>query len=455
VKLEDLDITPPGPPVADPGAFYGLLGDIVAAADPSTEADQVGVLGTLLAAAGAHIGPGPYVQIGNTRHPLLVWPLLFGRTGSGRKGEATDTALMFVRRASVELLDAITVGGLSSGEGLIERIRDPDESKEDAGGTDDKRLLVIEPEFSTVMARAKREGSTLASVLRQAWDGRALSVLNRRALRASGSHVTIVGHVTPKEFRLRLADSDMSGGTYNRFLPLWVERSKTLPFPDGTDPALVQKLAGELARAMQAARTKGQLGMETAARRLWRDELYPEMSSADDEDEVWTEFTRRAAPYCLRTAALYAALDDRQMMTAADLVAAAHLVRYSVSTAQYVLDHQSRNPRLDRIRRAVSSAGSDGLTRTAISALFSRNVDKAKLDQLLAELVAAGVYERFEVRTGGRPAEAYRRTTKEERTDPEDSEPEDVSSFVVDAEPPEPEDPDWLTRVAQEMGADV
>ena len=38
------------------------------------------------------IGPGPHVQVGNTSHPLLIWPLLLGRTGSGRKGEATTTS---------------------------------------------------------------------------------------------------------------------------------------------------------------------------------------------------------------------------------------------------------------------------------------------------------------------------------------------------------------------------
>ena len=63
------------------------------------------------------------------------------------------------------------------------------------------------------MARAKREGSALSTVLRQAWDGGRLSVLNRAALVASNSRVAVVGHITPREFRLRAAESDMSGGT--------------------------------------------------------------------------------------------------------------------------------------------------------------------------------------------------------------------------------------------------
>ena len=48
----------------------------------------------------------------------------------------------------------------------------------------DKRLCVTETEFSTVMARAKREGSTPGTVLRQAWDARTLAVLTRVAYKA-------------------------------------------------------------------------------------------------------------------------------------------------------------------------------------------------------------------------------------------------------------------------------
>src|SRR6185312_6480431 len=119
----------------------------------------------------------------------------------------------------------------------------------------DPRLLVVEPEFASVMARAKREGNTLAAVLRQAWDGRALSVLNRRVLRASASHVAIIGHVTPREFRLRLAETEMAGGTYNRFLPVYVERSSRIPLPQGIPDRTLSDLAHRLATAIAAAQS--------------------------------------------------------------------------------------------------------------------------------------------------------------------------------------------------------
>jgi len=393
-------------PSADLAMYAGVLGDITAAAAPTTEADPVGIYASLLAGVGVLIGPGPHVRVGNTRHPLLIWPLLLGRTGSGRKGEATGTAEIFLRKAAPDLADRRTVTGLSSGEGLIERIRDSEDGEKDRS---DKRLLVIEPEFTSVMARSKREGSTLAAVQRQAWDGRALSVLNRQQLRASASHVAIIGHITPQEFRLRLADADMTGGTYNRYLPVFVERSQRLPIPEGVSEHTVETLSTKLYDGIAAARDVGQIQLGREATQVWTGTLYDEFTEADDEDRAEAEFTRRAAPYCLRVAGLLAALEGRGLVGPADLGAAAALIRYSIASAKFVLDRQARNPRLDRIRRAIDAAGADGLSRSAVSALFSRNLPRPALEELLAELISGDEYEESLTATRGRPAQTYRR----------------------------------------------
>jgi Protein of unknown function (DUF3987) len=405
-KKEERSKSPAPPmPAADPAMYAGILGDITAAAAPTTEADPVGIYASLLAGVGTFIGPGPFVRVGNTRHPLLIWPLLLGRTGSGRKGDATNTAEVFLRKAAPDSVDKRMVTGLSSGEGLIERIRDSD----DPLGDDDRRLLVVETEFMSVMARSKREGSTLAAVQRQAWEGRPLSVLNRQQIRASGSHVAIIGHIAPDEFRLRLADADMTGGTYNRYLPLFVERSRRLPIPPGVDDLVADALSSKLYDGIDEAKQVGQIQLGRDATSLWTDDLYDEFTEADDEDRAESQFTRRAAPYCLRVAGLLAALEGRTLISRADLAAAAALIRYSIASARFVLDGQARNPRLDRIQRSVDAAGEAGMTRSAISGLFSRNLTKEVLGELLAQLTAGGQYEECRIPTRGRPAETYRR----------------------------------------------
>ncbi len=398
-------------PVPVPGStmYTGILGDITLAAAPDTEADPVGILVSLLTGISADIGPAcinnprPYVRIGNDRHPLLVWGFLLGRTSTGRKGGATSTAELFLARACLSYL-AYATSGLSSGEGLIERVRD------DEGG-DDKRLLVIETEFGSVMARMKREGSTLATTLRQAWDGGRLSVMNRKRYTASDAHIAVLAHITPREFRMRLAESDMAGGTYNRFLPVYVERSQRLPRPKGVDEQAADQLSTGLSDKLAAAYgTYGEIGMTGEADKLWCGELYDEFTP-DAEDEAWAEFTTRAAAYCLRIAALYAVLDGRRDMGKDDLAAAGALVRYSLASARYVLDGMHRDPRMDRLIRGIDTAGDTGLTRTEISALFGRNLPKTVLDELLGDLLDGGGYEVARIETGGRPTEVYRKAS--------------------------------------------
>jgi hypothetical protein len=403
-EAKEANKAPPDTPVAGDAVYRGVLGQITAEAAPSTEADPVGIFVSLMAGAGVIAGPAPYVRIGNLRHPLLIWPLLMGRTGSGRKGEATAIADMFLRRAFPEEFHALAVSGLSSGEGLIERIRD------DRDSPGDKRLLVTEHEFTSVMARSRREGSTLAAVQREAWDGLPLSVLNRQQLRASASHVAVIGHVTPREFRLRMAETDMAGGTYNRYLPVFVERSRRLPVPEAVPEPAVRHWAGKLAAAIAAASRTGCIQLGAEATQLWAGELYEEFTETDyDDDLAYSEFTRRAAPYCLRIAGLHAALDGRAQIGKDDLAAAGALVRYSITSARYVLGTQGRDPRRDQLTRAITAAGQAGMTRTQVSGLFSRKLAAEVITALLAELVDSGDYEEIQAETGGRPATAYRR----------------------------------------------
>ncbi len=415
-RTKEHEITKKGPgaatavPACDPGMFRGVPGDIVEAADEGTEADKVGVYTSLLSSISALVGSGPYVRVGNTRHPLLIWSLLIGRTNIGRKGEATGTAMRVVREARPEVLD-ITDSGLSSGEGLIERIRDPEDA-EDRGGTLDKRLLVIETEMATVMAACGREGSKLPGILRQAWDGERLSTMNRKRIVASSNHIAIIGHISPREFRAKIKDADMAGGTWNRYLPFYVERRRRIPLPKGLDEETqLPTLAKQLGEAVTSARGVGSVQLNLEASKLWADELYEEFTEFD-EDTAAADFVQRAAPYCRRIAALHTVLDGRALTTAEDLRAAAHLVRYSIASARYVLDPAPRDLKLDKLRRAVDEAGMAGLSLTDARNVFAGHITRDEMDNLIAMLTGDGSYIQEEIRTGGRPRTVLRAAQK-------------------------------------------
>ncbi|MBP2321549.1 hypothetical protein JOF56_001934 [Kibdelosporangium banguiense] len=398
-------------PPADPAVFDCYLGRLAVQLDPHTEADPIGVMVSLLAAAGVHLGPGPHLQLGYERHPLLVWPLVIGETGRGKKGTAYNAAKALLSQADTEFVASNVQSGLSSGEGLAAVFAsDPDSGKGRARllPEGDCRLLAYEPEWAAVMARMKREGNTLSATLRAAWEGGNLSTLNVDARVARRAHVGILAHITPKEFKAKVSASDMAGGTYNRFLPIAVAQSKFLYIPTVPDPALLVDLGASLADRLRHGARFGPVGLSQAGTAQWS-HIYLEFSDHPEEDSSHVaEFISRAAPQCLRIAAIYAALDRTDQISPNHLTAAAALVRYAIASAAAVLQPSDV---LRKLAAFIAQAGPDGRTREDIrSGCFQRNITADNVAALLDKLVTAGQITRAERRSPsgrGRPAEVF------------------------------------------------
>jgi len=113
----------PWPVLADE-ARYGLLGDILEAVDPHTEADPVAVLANLLAAFGNAIGRGAFVRVGADLHYLKLFAGLVGETPKGRKGTSWRPVRNLMLAVDPEWAEERVLGGLSSGEGLVFAVRD-------------------------------------------------------------------------------------------------------------------------------------------------------------------------------------------------------------------------------------------------------------------------------------------------------------------------------------------
>jgi hypothetical protein len=217
-------------PTLNNAALHGTAGRIVNLVAPHTEADPAAVLAQLLAEFGATLGAEPHFVAGNDRHQAIINPLIVGRTNNGAKG--TGLAVVeAIRKHALPWFDEFTASGLSSAEGLIEMVRDPSGEPDDNDydpGVADKRLLVKESEYKSVLVRMRREGNTLGPTLRDTFDCRPLRTLTRKhnKLTATGAHIVVIGHVTPGEFRATLQDSDLSGGTVNRMLICLSRRSR-------------------------------------------------------------------------------------------------------------------------------------------------------------------------------------------------------------------------------------
>lgn len=164
-------------------AFYGLPGKIVSTIAPHTESDPALLLIGSHVYFGNAVGRGPRYTIEGTPHYPILNGLFVGDTAKARKGTGDGRVRqVFDVAARAWVTDRIK-SGLSSGEGLINEVRDPvtkevdGEEKVIDEGVDDKRLLIVQTEFGGALQAIRREGSLLSTILRDAWDGRDLATL--------------------------------------------------------------------------------------------------------------------------------------------------------------------------------------------------------------------------------------------------------------------------------------
>jgi hypothetical protein len=86
-------------------------------------------------------------------------------------------------------------------------------------GIEDKRLMVIEPEFASTLRVMARQGNTLSPVIRDTWDrGDLRTLVKHSPAKASGTLISIVGHITVDELRCYLDRTEIGNGFANRFL---------------------------------------------------------------------------------------------------------------------------------------------------------------------------------------------------------------------------------------------
>jgi hypothetical protein len=400
-------------PRLEPEALHGLAGRIVEAIDPYTEADPVATLGHVLAATGNLIGLGPHARVQHDRHPCRLNVALVGRTGKGRKGTAWSTPRHLLARVDPDWAARRVTTGLSSGEGLVYHVRDArherqpirergrvvgHEDVEVDGGEPDKRLLVIEPELAIVLKVISREANTLSGLIRQAWDSGDLGTLTKHSpLRATGAHVTLIGHITEEEVRRYLNETERANGFANRFLWLLVRRSKALPEAEPAPDAVLAPLADALRRVVAFARTAGELARDGEARGVWA-AVYPGLS--EGHPGVVGAILNRAEAQVLRLSSLYAVLDCSAEVRSPHLRAALALWRYAEASARLIFGSRLGVLAADVVLEALRARGP--LTATAISALFGRHRSAEEIHGALQLLQDLGLVTRSAEAAGGR-----------------------------------------------------
>jgi hypothetical protein len=304
-------------------------------------------------------------------------------------------------------------GGLSSGEGLINEVRDevqkwnPKKKKFEIvdPGVNDKRLMVTEAEFGNALAVMERPGNTLSPTIRKAWDGHTLSSLTKNCpLKATKPHISIVGHITEDELRAGITRTEMANGFANRFLFVCVRRSKLLPHGGSLDDTETQSLGDRIKAAVEMGKTVGRLQMTEAARRQW-ETIYSDLSA--ERPGLLGAITARAEAQCVRLAMIYALLDQQEKIDEPHLRAALAVWEYCETSTARIFGAALGDPVADEIMRALVQAGSAGMTRTAIRDLFGRHRSGERIGMALSLLITNGRARMEEKTTAGRPSETW------------------------------------------------
>ncbi len=398
--LTVLPAAPGWPEAPHPDAYDGLAGAIVETIAPHTEADPVAILGQLLVACGSVIGRSAWFGVEATRHHPNEFVVLVGDSAKARKGSSWDHVARLLARADPSFA-ARTHTGLSTGEGLVWAVRDPVGADP---GAPDQRLLVVEPEFASVLKATGRDVNTLSPVLRSAWDGRPLQLLTRTApARSSAAHVAVIGHITATELRAQLNAVELANGFLNRFMLLACRRVRLLPEGGEPDPLAGTGLDASLASALAVARNAGQLRFALGARVAWWD-TYARLS--EPAPGLAGAMCARAEAHVVRLALIYALLDRSTAINLAHLNAALALWDYATRSAAWALEEASGDPLAEQIYAALAVTPA-GLTRTQIRDLLHRNQPGVAVDQALAALAQADRARRHRVITRGRPAELW------------------------------------------------
>lgn len=413
-----------------PEALYGLAGDIVKALEPRTEADPAALLLQTLVAFGNVIDRDPHWMHGATRHAVNLFVGIVGSTGTG-KGSGLDMVMDMFREVDPKWsANPNTYAGLSSGEGFIYMVRDATyrrkngkldldndgDPKIDDPGADDKRLLIVQPEFAQVLEVCERAGNTLATKLRNAWDGKPLlnNSLSSR-LTATNTHISLIVHSTQDDLRDLMRRTMILNGFGNRFLWVCSRPSKSLPFggmvPQQERTALVERLrdAVEFAKGLKTTgKWKGRMYFEKpAASNLWVS-AYNTSLTRDGESPV----TGRAVPQTRRLAHVYALMDCSEKVREEHLRAALETWRYCADSARFIFGGvQKADPVADKILEALRGSGKKGLTRKEISIdVFQRNKSAEEMTRALQTLQKRGqarVQTEASGASGGRPTERW------------------------------------------------
>lgn len=358
----------------------------------------------LLSSFGNVIGRGPYFKAEADRHGCNLFVLNVGNSSKGRKGTSWGQIANLMSNVDSTWLGKKISAGIGSGEALVYMLRD---SLDEVQLLDeDKRLMILETEFGSLLKVVNREGNLTSPVFRNVWDGTTLrNITKGLSLEATNHHVSMIGHITMTELSQLLRQTEVMNGLANRFLFFFVKRSGVKPF-GGTPPDDdIRMMADEVKASVEFARHVSQMKRSRQADELWI-EVYPNLS--EGLPGIIGSLSSRSEAQVMRLAMILALFNRQDQITREALEAALAIHDYCLDSLKYVFGNKLGVRQADLLFDFICGS-ENGVTRTSVRDFFNKNCPKESIDDAVRMLVDAKLIEVYiQPSGGGRPAEVLR-----------------------------------------------
>ncbi|MEV5677446.1 DUF3987 domain-containing protein [Streptomyces sp. NPDC052179] len=348
---------------------FGPLGEAIEAAMPTSEADPIGVWAASLSLYSAAISRRVRTE---DRRPVVVWTVLAGRSAIGRKGYALGTATAILGKSIGGFIHSRKRSGVASGPSLVDMLAGLELDTMGADGGIDGRCILLEEEWASVL-KTQKKCSKFSTLFRTAWDGKPISNRTKKdGLQSVGQPLLgFHAHITPGEWARYVSSSEALGGSYNRLLPVLVERSKMLPYnnrwelPDTSAIRDAYDWALEEDRVMRFSVEAGERFDEIRA--LVEDRMA-------ELPELLASYMERSSEQVQRVAAVLSATEMTEEISRDAVEAAWNFVSFSMASVEKLVKDAANNDNVkpmktpedlvrDVLKRCGGKANSSDLLR--------------------------------------------------------------------------------------------
>jgi hypothetical protein len=370
-------------------AFNGPLGDVVKSLEGNHEADPSAVLIQALTIIGNIYGRKYQLTLGGLAQYSNLFTLLVGQTGRGKKGTSLGLAKKLVTFSTPQEGPNYATG-IASGPGIVHALRDPGVVKTKKGeeidqGVVDKRLVLIEEEFSSILRLTNKSSDTgTSAILRSCWDSENLQNQSKGSPEtASDIHVSFIGHITPRELELEVSKARIviHNGFMNRFLIFYSHTDEVVPVPRLLDQ---QFITDRLRLSPPKSPSQFLLGsieppipinLEDKAIEKYRDFCY--RSRPDESNGLFV----RSRSQVLRLAMIYSIIDQSKSIEVKHIESALALWDYHKESVTHLFSKYSRDA-----RKLLAVLKDSPKTRTDITRMFNNNKSTKDINRLYDEL---------------------------------------------------------------------